>query len=268
MDHNAYREQLSALLDGELNDAEREDVLAHLADCKDCQAYFAELNSVHEMMNDLDEIAVPDGFAEGVMERLREEAAPQKSKKRHSWRGAATLAACAAVAILAINALPRMGSGNAVPSAASAPAVAYGAAAAEAEEESAPLEPAEDYLEAQMLYTSGAPEAPTAAMDALTESKTLAGTSGTTSAANIVTEITNGPEAAKDARDGADATLTLTGEGAADWLAEHGEPLGDGLWRVSVEAVNELPETLVLVGLQEPQDGMLTITFGTKENPR
>ena len=55
---------------------------------------------------------------------------------------------------------------------------------------------------------------------------------------------------------------------AAEWLEANAEPLGGGLWRVSVEAVNELPDTLALVGLQEPVDGMLTITFGTPENPR
>ena len=62
--------------------------------------------------------------------------------------------------------------------------------------------------------------------------------------------------------------LTLYGEGAADWLAEHGEALGDGLWRVSVEDVNALPDTLELVaedGVQQPVDGMLILTLGTTE---
>ncbi len=66
------------------------------------------------------------------------------------------------------------------------------------------------------------------------------------------------PEAANKAL--ADDTLTLTGAGAADWLSEHAEPLEDGRWRVDTAALDELPETLVLTGIQQPVDGAVIVT--------
>ena len=41
MNHEAYRERLSALLDGELDAEARAETLAHLDGCADCRAYLA-----------------------------------------------------------------------------------------------------------------------------------------------------------------------------------------------------------------------------------
>ncbi|MCR5825786.1 MAG: hypothetical protein K6G54_04415, partial [Oscillospiraceae bacterium] len=182
-----------------------------------------------------------------------------------------------------------------------APAAAY-------EEAEAPSDTAEEQLETQMLFLSDGSDAATnaeAAMQQLTEAapetdaaapeaawgeeEAVAPTSedpgmlcglapesaGTAANAAAETEApettasTTAETTTADAKENAaDAPLTLEGEGAAAWLAEHAEPLGDGLWRVRVEDTLTLPETLRLVGLQEPEDGMLTILFETTENPR
>ena len=73
MTHDNYREQLSALLDGELDEAARADALAHLEGCAECQAYFAELTALHDALNDADEPAPPADFAAGVLARLHAE---------------------------------------------------------------------------------------------------------------------------------------------------------------------------------------------------
>ena len=271
MSHDEYQERLSALLDGELDDAEREEVCAHLTECEECRAYFAELNALREALRDTlgeaDEADVPEGFAEGVVARLRDSAAPRRGK-RGAWRGIAALAACAAVAVLAINALPRMGSfgGSAPKSGSSAPDVQY------------TLSTAETAPEAPMLAESkqarfGVPAAETYEPSAMPEETEEA-------PAEFSTDTAAAPEAAYD--EAMDAlpeeesrkeapVMTLMGDGAAEWLAEHAEPLGDGRWRVAVEDVNALPDTLSLVavdGLQEPEDGMLIVTLETAENPR
>ena len=62
--------------------------------------------------------------------------------------------------------------------------------------------------------------------------------------------------------------MTLSGAGAAEWLAAHGEALGDGRWLVRVEDVNALPDSLELLaadGIQRPTDGVLVITLAETE---
>ena len=285
MTHDKYKELLSALLDGELSESERGAALAHLAECEACQAYFAELNAMHDALADLDEAEPPADFAAGVLARLHEDAAPQPMKRHNPWRRWGTLAACAAVIVLAVSTLPRMGGGMkaSAPSPAeySMPAPAAPAAPAEAPSEETGCgfaaandalagadgawEMSEAYLETSAVAAPRAEE-PEDALTAYDASHKSAA-----SGVELPAESTE-PTAQLTAKAAEDSpyTLTLVGEGAAEWLEANAEPLGGGLWRVSVEAVNELPDTLALVaedGLQEPVDGMLIITFGTAENP-
>ena len=253
MNHNEYKEQLSAFLDGELTDAERDGVLAHLETCEACRTYLAELTALHDAFGDLEDIDAPEGFAEGVLARLHEEAAPQQAKKRNPWRGIATLAACAAVVVLAISAMPRMGGSSG--SSGSTGSAANGSG----------LNGAESFMiTASSAPAAAEPEAPAellmnTANDAYGEAAVEENEYAAKDSA-LTTET-----AAADLRSGADEApvLTLSGEGAAEWLKENAEPLGDGRWLVTVEAVNALPDTLELVAadeVQKPVDGMLIVT--------
>ena len=120
MNHDEYKEKLSAFLDGELTDAERDDVLTHLETCAACRTHLAELTALHDALSDMEDVDVPEGFADGVLARLHEEKMPQKTKKSNLWRGIATLAACAAVVVLAVSNMPRMGGSGSTSSAAPA----------------------------------------------------------------------------------------------------------------------------------------------------
>lgn len=146
MEHGAYKEMLSALLDGELSGAAREAALAHLDECADCRAYFEELTALRAALGDMEEYDAPEGFAAGVMARIRAGdtitriragGASETAKKRFLPRRYAALAACAAVVLLAVYALPnalRMGGNqSAAPSMNAAPKPASGAPAAPAE---------------------------------------------------------------------------------------------------------------------------------------
>ena len=281
--HEEYKELLSALLDSELDEAARAEVLAHLETCDECRTYFAELTAMHDALGDQEEIDVPAGFARGVLLRLHEESEPRawaakEPGKRTAWRRWTALAACAAVLLIVTvprffrmgGAAPASGSSSssvqyAGASADSAPAELY---AADTTADSAAAE-APMLAESKQALDGGTPAAGTAMAEIAEEEAPAEFTANTAAAPKAAYD--EAMDALREAEPSDEApTMTLTGDGAADWLAAHGEALGDGRWRVSVEEVNALPDTLELVaadGLQEPLDGTLIITLGTTENP-
>ena len=91
----SYSELISAHLDGALAADERARLTEHLASCEACRTYMAELAAIRAALSDAEDVDVPDGFAESVMQRVRE-SAPQR-KKPSVLRRLAPLAACAAV---------------------------------------------------------------------------------------------------------------------------------------------------------------------------
>lgn len=301
MEHSAYKEQLSALLDGELRGAAREALLAHMETCADCRAYFAELTALRAALGDLEEYDAPEDFAAGVLARMRPEdtagriragdaaafsgtnsGAAKTVKHRAARRGFAALAACAAVILLAVHALPnalRMGGGeqSAADSAsnivsaspASAPAAPAGGAAAPAE--AAPdADPGYPYSYAGGGelggYTAGAtlesareeigaedakrPPAP--ANDGVSNG---AGDAGRYAAqdADEPASIANDGEAPMAPLSRPEVwgeefpVLTLSGEGAENWLAENGWQGESGAWYADAAALRALPETLTVV---------------------
>lgn len=111
-----YAPALSAFVDGELTEQEKNEVLAHVETCEGCRTYLAELMTMRAAFGDLEEYDAPAGFAESVMARLHEEAAPKKRTQRKKWMG---LAACAAVVLMAAVLFPHVtGSSGAADSAA------------------------------------------------------------------------------------------------------------------------------------------------------
>lgn len=91
-----FLELLSARLDGALTEEEERELEEHLAACPDCRAVGAQLSALQGAFPELEEFPAPEGFTQGVMDRIREETSPKVIPlfKRPQFRALAGLAAC------------------------------------------------------------------------------------------------------------------------------------------------------------------------------
>ena len=92
-----YAAALSAFVDGELSENERDEVLAHVEHCRNCREYLSELMIVHTMFEEMPELDAPEGFSERVLERVHEE---KRAKTRHRRAWPRVLAACFALLVV------------------------------------------------------------------------------------------------------------------------------------------------------------------------
>ena len=103
MNCEQMNELLSAWLDGELSGNEQRQMQAHLEQCAQCWALFEQLQALHTSFAELEEIPAPDGFAEGVMNRVKAESESRAKViplfKRPQMRGLAAMAACALLCV-------------------------------------------------------------------------------------------------------------------------------------------------------------------------
>lgn len=95
---------LDPYVDGELTPEEAVRVQEHLEACGACRAYVDDVLAIRAAFPDPEDVLVPEGFAESVMEAVRAGAPPKRpaARRRISWRGrtALSLAACCAIVIL------------------------------------------------------------------------------------------------------------------------------------------------------------------------
>lgn len=89
-----FLELLSARLDGALTEAEEQELEEHLAACPDCRAVGAQLSALQGAFPELEEVPAPEGFTQGVMDRIRAEKKVIPLFKRPQFRALAGLAAC------------------------------------------------------------------------------------------------------------------------------------------------------------------------------
>jgi anti-sigma factor RsiW len=80
-------ERLSALIDGELNDARRERVLAHLARCEDCRREAAALRMLKRRMHTLGDAAAGDALTWRLLALGGGEGQPGYRAVRAHWPG-------------------------------------------------------------------------------------------------------------------------------------------------------------------------------------
>ena len=97
---------ISDWMDGALQPLEERMLMAHLEQCPECAALWEQLTALHTACSDLPELSAHEGFAQGVMARIREEGTPKMERKepqakvvplfrRKQVRALAGMAACA-----------------------------------------------------------------------------------------------------------------------------------------------------------------------------
>lgn len=262
-----YCEEYAALLDlfadGELPAEEMKRVGDHLAECPGCRAYVDDALAIRAGFPDAEDTVVPEGFAQGVMERIRKSGTETVMEPRRRafrrWVGmAAALAACCALVVL-VRTGPAGGDNSAAP--------AVGAAVYQNSDEAA-----DDTAES--LETGVAePAAPAeAAKEAPAELRTTAGTEeAADQAPQSLAPAAAAPEAAKRSIVTEDtAALYLTAEEAGDLLsgfsavwenaAEWRYELNGEEYRALLEALGrqeELPE--------EAEGPFLVVVTGPEE---
>lgn len=103
-----YREMISAMLDGELDAAGSEQLIAHMSSCAECRELYELLSSVSG--SDVWELPqVPEGLHGHIMSGVRAEAAERKKRARVvRLRPVAVAAACLAVIVGVIFGAPRV----------------------------------------------------------------------------------------------------------------------------------------------------------------
>lgn len=91
-----YYELLSARVDRELTRDEAEEVELHLVGCAQCRIVWEQMEEAREAFAHLEEVPAPEGFAQGVLDRIRAEEKPKVIPlfKRPQVRALAGLAAC------------------------------------------------------------------------------------------------------------------------------------------------------------------------------
>jgi len=266
-----YCEEYAALLDlfvdGELPPEEMARVQAHLAVCPGCRRYVDDVLAIRAGFPDVEDTAVPEGFTESVMERVRkesEDSAKAMEPRRRSvrrWTGTlAALAACCALVIL-VRTLPGgMSGGDASVTASS------DSGSASAEYDMGEMEE-EAGIEAQ-----ASPEKPESRQSMFRATVKSAG-GAAEDAAGDIEEFCQVPakadlEAAQDNVLGEEAALYLTAEEAGDLLEGFTPVWEDELKRGYELSAEEYTALLEALGRQgEPLEGesVLVVVTGPFE---
>lgn len=220
-----YQALISPWLDGALPEEEADALREHLAVCPDCQRYYDDLMAIRDNFPSVEETAVPEGFADGVMAAVRADKAAHRRRRR---RRMLPVAACAAVVVLLGSGgylsgmLYGGGSGSATPAmarsedTAATAGAAGGAASAAAEPESAPAQSEESGEDRQVFYTATEGEAKSTESasgngGAQADAAPAETSGGTAPAAGQAAALTAAPK----------ARLILTGSQAGDALADY-----------------------------------------------
>ncbi len=105
---------ISALLDEEITETERGELMDHLEQCEACKAYLSDQHAMRDALRGLS-AAAPAGFADGVMAKVHE-TAQEGAKKSDAkvisfprirrWAGLAACCAVVALGVFALGGLP------------------------------------------------------------------------------------------------------------------------------------------------------------------
>jgi len=86
---------IDAYLDDDLTNDQKEEFLAHISSCDNCKAALDFAKNVKDTLSSLPEIEVPEGFLDGIHEKIKEDKKPNKVIHFRRYAG---LAACLIIA--------------------------------------------------------------------------------------------------------------------------------------------------------------------------
>ncbi|MDR7419135.1 MAG: DUF4349 domain-containing protein [Armatimonadota bacterium] len=112
MTHDEARAKVSALIDGALEAREAEALVAHLDGCAACRADLARLRATVAILQEVEPVHAPEGFAAAVRGRIEQIGGARRPAReglrsmmppvRWSWKTAAAAAAAAVIGIFAV----------------------------------------------------------------------------------------------------------------------------------------------------------------------
>jgi len=238
-----YAQTISEYLDGALAENEQQRLLEHMEHCEKCRAYLGEIAAMHDALAEAEEVALPAGFHESVMNKVR---AKRKAKKTMLWKRYAAVAACAALVFVgAMRLMPDFGANSAETEAAA------GGADMAAQMEEGAVSPAEAPAAAETPSLGGGMRA---AEDAVEEQKGYSYASETELLADAA--LTEEAEAGEEI-----VLLVIRGENARETLLALGatELSGPPWLLVPVEVLENLPEGLTLEGEYDETAELITV---------
>lgn len=101
-----YSELMSQSLDGELTAELQRSLMKHLEICPDCRQLYQQLCEIHSAFSSWEDQEVPEGFAQSIMEQIRQLDAPSGEKnkiipfrRRPLFKSLGSIAACAALCL-------------------------------------------------------------------------------------------------------------------------------------------------------------------------
>jgi len=94
------KKKLSAYLDGEMSERERQIISQHLQQCEECNKELAALSAVRDAINTIDGMEVPPYFVTRLRQHIREQARPAPFFQR--IRGLAVTAATAGAVVASL----------------------------------------------------------------------------------------------------------------------------------------------------------------------
>ena len=287
-----YEALISAAVDGELGQAQRAELMEHLAACPACREVYGEMMAMHEAFSELD-TEVPGDLAGDVMAKVRSQG--QVKKPWHHWRQAAV--AAAACCVLAFLGYPYL-LGEMTPADTAEEAALYSAADQEAEgspnraDEAGRAAAGSPAVSAQ---TAAAPAPPATDAPESGGSDSGAAAAGQEMMDDVLTYFRSGVSqeaAAAQASDGEEALteaapcpiLSSSDPEMEAWMAEHiqaeGYSTGDGqaeAWLLTLPEYEALTAFLVQQGIaydlegeappaqEETQEGTVCVVYLAQE---
>ena len=95
--------KISAYIDGEASAEEMRETEEHIKSCAECRAFYEELVDMKEMLFEMEEMDLPEGYEDELHKRLSNSFGMNKAKKNYNWKRWTAVAAIFLVGFVSYN---------------------------------------------------------------------------------------------------------------------------------------------------------------------